>query len=355
MIMAGGSGERFWPFSRRKKPKQLLKLTSPDKTMIEEAIERIAPLIPLKDIFIITSELLQPIIREALPEIPPENIIAEPAKRNTAPCIALAAAVIVEKYAAEGIAPNAISMSVLTADHLILDAIKFHQTVAIALNHAEQTGDLVTIGIKPTRAETGYGYIEVGSQFLDAILPVKSFREKPDAKSAEEFVLSQKFLWNSGMFFWRLDALIDNLCEFLPEVGGKIADLRSVLNSPSEFLEIFAAMPDISIDYGLMERARKVSVVPAAFEWDDVGSWDGLERSFLADSLGNITFGSTASVDSTNCILVGDDSIAVTAIGVENLVIVATPDGVLVCQKDKAQDVKKIVQILREKYGEKFL
>jgi mannose-1-phosphate guanylyltransferase len=368
LIMAGGSGERFWPLSRRTKPKQLLKLVSPDKTMLDEAIERIAPLIAPKDVFIITSEALQPIMRESLTMLPPENIIAEPLKRNTAPCIALSAAYIAERY--PHVPMNEISMAVLTADHFIEDADRFRASVDAALSHAEATGDIVTFGVQPVRPATGYGYIEIAQSEhpsgLQAI-PVESFHEKPSLQTAQEFLRQGRFFWNSGMFFWRLDTIVQGLEHHLPEVGWKINDLRSVLTNktsevsigaPSGTLEVFNAMPDISIDYGLMERAHHVAVVRVDFGWDDVGSWDALERVYKADEAGNINVGGGLLMDSKNCIVmnsVGDETLSVAAIGIENLVIVATNDGILVCPKDRVQDVRKVVTALREQSGEKFV
>lgn len=368
LIMAGGSGERFWPLSRRTRPKQLLKLVSPDKTMLDEAIERISPLIAPKDVFIITSEALQPIMRENLTMLPPENIIAEPMKRNTAPCIALSAAFIAERYPT--LQPSDISMAVLTADHFIEDANRFRVCVDAALNHAEGTGDIVTFGVQPSRPATGYGYIEIAkgkhSSGTQAI-PVESFHEKPSLQTAQEFLRQGRFFWNSGMFFWRLDTIVSGLEHHLPEVGWKIKDLRTALakkthetspGAPSGTLEIFQAMPDISIDYGLMERAHHVAVVRVDFGWDDVGSWDALERVYEPDTAGNINVGGSLLLDSKNCIVmnsVGDDTLSVAAIGIENLVIVATQDGILVCPKDRVQDVRKVVTALREQSGEKFV
>ncbi|MCS6809287.1 MAG: sugar phosphate nucleotidyltransferase [Bacteroidota bacterium] len=371
LIMAGGSGERFWPLSRRTKPKQLLNLISPDKTMLDEAIERIAPLISPDHIFIITNEALQPIMREHLSLLPPANIIAEPLKRNTAPCIALGSAFIAERY--PSLKPHEISIAVLTADHFIESPERFRAAVDAALTHAEKTGDIVTFGIRPTRPATGYGYIEVAASYASAAIhpleaiPVASFHEKPSLETAQEFLRQGRFFWNSGMFFWRLDTIISGLERHLPDVGRKIRDLRAVLThttqhimsaSPPGTYDIFKSMPDISIDYGLMERAHHVAVVCADFGWDDVGSWDALERVYEPDEAGNINVGGSLLLDSKNCIVmnsVGDDVLSVAAIGVENLVIVATKDGILVCPKDRVQDVRRVVSALREQSGEKFV
>lgn len=368
VIMAGGSGERFWPLSRRSQPKQLLRLTSDTQTMIEETIARITPLVAPQDIFIITGEALLDAMRTTLTSIPPDNIVAEPLKRNTAPCIALAAAFIAERYAEEGTQPSDLSMAVLAADHYIPSPEQFRATAEAAFASAEETGRLVTLGITPTRPETGYGYIETaGTGTGTDAEAVLSFREKPSRDKAEEFLRAGNFLWNSGMFFWRVDAVIDGLQQHLPEVGGKITELRDVLHNATHTVpagpppgtgEVFAPMPDISIDYGLMERAANVAVVRAGFAWDDVGSWDALPRVFNADTAGNVSVGDAIVIDSRNCVVVNrcpEQSVVVAVVGMDNTVVVSTPDGILVCPADKAQDVKKVVQTLRQKGGEKFL
>jgi mannose-1-phosphate guanylyltransferase len=393
LIMAGGSGERFWPLSRQQRPKQLLKLTSQDKTMLDEAIERITPLMAAEHIFIVTSELLQASIRESLRDVlPPENVIAEPLKRNTSPCIALGAAFIAERYA--HLEPSNISIAVLTADHFIEKPDIFRASVDAAFGHAERTGELVTFGVRPTRPATGYGYIEVsmpaassahaGSKKKNATSKsqthhtasassslearrVLRFREKPNVETAQEFIEQGNYFWNSGMFFWRADSVITGLQEHLPEVGIRIDDMREALRgtttkahkgAPPRTLAVFEHLPDISIDYGLMERAKNVSCVCVDFGWDDVGSWDALERVYEADSAGNINVGGASLLDCNDCIVLnsaGSDAIAVAAIGVEHLVIVTTPDGILVCPKDRVQDVRKAVAALRERGGGKFV
>jgi mannose-1-phosphate guanylyltransferase len=326
LIMAGGSGERFWPLSRQKRPKQLLRLTSADKTMLDEAIERITAIIAPDNIFIVTSEVLQSAIRDSLQAsgcaVPPENVIAEPLKRNTSPCIALGAAFIVERVAERfaGIGAEDVSIAVLTADHFIEQPEAFRASVDAALSHAEQTGELVTFGVAPTRPATGYGYIEVdfgreskekkeanagvsaaakpasrkaaskttektvqkiiqkmaqkatqsttlelASELAPKARRVRSFREKPNEETAQDFIERGNFFWNSGMFFWRADSVIAGLKEHLPDVGVRIDDLSDVLRgktqtaydgAPPRVVEAFQHMPDISIDFGLMERAK---------------------------------------------------------------------------------------------------
>lgn len=332
-------------------------------------MERIAPLVSYSDMFIITSEALLAPMRAMLSAIPPENIVAEPLKRNTAPCIALASAFLAERYAAEGIQPHDISMAVLAADHYISSKELFCTTAEAAFVCAETTAQLVTLGIPPSRPETGYGYIETEQATAAPLTAEKvvSFREKPSRTKAEEFVASGNFLWNSGMFFWRVDAVTEGLCQHLPDVGNGIAALRSALRehtratpsgAPHGTREAFEHMPDISIDYGLMERADNVAVIRALFPWDDVGSWDALPRVFPADAQGNVVMGSSVVLDSSNCVVVNRCATptAVAVVGMENVVVVATPDGILVCPANKAQDVKKVVQTLqKQEGGEQFL
>lgn len=346
VIMAGGSGERFWPLSRMRKPKQLLALTS-SSMMIEEAIDRISPLIPHERILIITSELLRQPLVDALPQIPAENVIAEPAKRNTAPCLALACSVIRAREAG-----NDALMAVLTADHFIGNADAFRADVSRALTFASTYDALVTIGIPPTRPETGYGYIHVGEPtVVTGVSHVVEFKEKPDMATALDYVRSGRYVWNSGMFFWRTEALRAAMMSVLPDVGNAIDGLTNDLATQNmqHLSEVFHALPDISIDYGVMERSHNVHVVPATFPWDDVGSWDALERMRPLDAAQNVIDGTVTVVDTEGSIVVNAhvSTHTVTTVGLRDTVVVVTPDATMVCPKDRAQDVKRIVTQLR--------
>ncbi len=368
LIMAGGTGERFWPVSRKKWPKQLLKLTHPDKSMLEEAIDRIAPLIPRENIFIVTSEQLVEPIAENCAGVPRENIVAEPDKRNTSGCIALGNAVIGARF--NDTPASDISCAILTADHVIKDEDGFRATVDRALQHAENTGDLVTIGIRPDRPSTGFGYIETAKEAgtVTTAVPVVSFREKPDIGTARKFVASGRYLWNSGMFFWRLDAITHGLQEHLAEVGQNIAPMQKALvqqyseqrtvGLDSAVRDLFLSMPNISIDYGLMERAHNVAVVPSAFDWDDVGSWDALPRTRGVDDDGNVEIGACSLIDTQDSIVVNhtdNDNMMVAVVGMQDVVVVTTKDGILVCPKDRVQEVKRAVSDIRKQSGETFL
>lgn len=370
VIMAGGSGERFWPLSRQRKPKQLLSLVS-EKTMLEEAIERIEGLIPLEDIYIITSKLLLEPIRKSLPRLPKENVIAEPAKRNTAPCLALAAAFISAKYK-NIYKSNDILMSVLTADHLIAPAKDFRKTIEKTLAYVEKNDALAIIGIKPDRPETGYGYIELGKPFDYAskeveIQSIVRFCEKPNYEKALEFFESGKFLWNSGMFFWRLDCFINQLTEHLFPVGSKIPEMAehyedktniALESSLDSISPIFEAFPDISIDYGLMEKAKNLVIAKAIFSWDDLGSWDSLSRVLPNDENNNLSKGNVIAIESANSVLINaarNKEMLIATLGINDLVVVLSDDALLVCPKDKVQEVKKCVAELKSQNKEKWV
>lgn len=355
VIMAGGFGERFWPLSRMKKPKQILKLTSDNLNMMQESISRISEIISYDDIFIITSELILEPIRNSVPEIPAQNIIAEPIKRNTAPCLALAASFIMAKYIDYD--SSEIVMAVLTADHKIEPKAEFQNNIVELLDFVYKNPSLATIGIKPDRPDTGYGYIELGGNVSESVYSVNRFREKPDLETAISFLQSGNFVWNSGMFFWRLDTFTDELIKNSPDIGKLIPELKScfegftnlALSSYKEGTkEIFELMPSISIDYALMEKSGNVVCRKSDFRWDDVGSWDSLDRVRPSDNNKNILTGNVVLVDSTNSTILNESNITVTGVGLENLVVIATDDSIMICPKEKAQDVKKIVNALRD-------
>jgi len=359
VIMAGGSGERFWPLSRRTHPKQLLSLGLSEKSMIEEAIDRVSKLIAIDDIFIITSEVLLAPIREAIPNLPKENVVAEPSKRNTAPCLALSSAYLIDNF---GLDAKEISVAVLTADHIMTPIDKFIDTVESALSYVEKNNAIATIGIKPTRAETGYGYVELGdiasNKYEAEISTVKQFKEKPSIEIAQKYVDAGNFLWNSGMFFYRLDYFNSQLEKYLPEVGCRINDMsiaygksRTQNSGAEEIATIFENFPNISIDFALMEKADKVVCVKALFEWDDIGDLNSLERTKSSDKDGNINLGKVSAVNSKNNILINDTKkdLILSGVNIENLVVVVTDDAVLVCNRDNVQDVKLAVKDISRK------
>lgn len=361
VIMAGGSGERFWPLSRIAQPKQLLCLGPSGRTMLEDAIRRVEGLIPLSRILIVTSAVLKPSIEQTLPWFPAANVIAEPSKRNTAPCLALAAAEILHR---EGSSAQLSLMAVLTADHYIGNEVYFRQNVQQALEYAGREGALVTIGVQPSRPETGYGYIEVDPLAVtenDAVMKVTAFREKPDRDTAMKYVLGGKHLWNSGMFFWRTSVFLEQLKKHLPVVGNAVSEMLHARNEgeamdSATIAEIFNTLPDISVDFGVMERADNVAVVPAGFIWDDVGSWDALFRLREQTQTGSVHDGEVIDLGSSHSVVVNaarDHVVAV--IDVHDIVVVATPNATLVCGKDSVQRVKEVVGKLRETGKMNFL
>ena len=359
VIMAGGAGERFWPLSRCTRPKQLLDLTDSGSCLLAEAVGRIAPLVAPERIFIVTGRHLQDAIRQASLGIASENVIAEPCKRNTAGCLVYAAAAILSRLPSD---PSRISMGVVTADHQISPADRFQETVRVAFEAAEDEDALVTIGIRPTRAETGYGHIEIPAALPETqaegaahpVCEVLSFREKPDIDTARRFLATGRFLWNSGMFFWRLSTFLTEMQHAAPEFAGAARDIQAALRASDQEAAdcVFAGLPDISIDYALMERARSVLVVPGTFAWDDIGAWDALDRTFPHDEHGNIAVGDPILVDSENCIVYnasGAAGTAVAVVGMADTVVVTTEDAVAVVAKDRAQDVKAAVTELRRR------
>jgi mannose-1-phosphate guanylyltransferase len=362
IIMAGGSGERFWPLSRKNTPKQLLKLGDNEKTMLRQAIERIQPVIDITDVYIITGQHLLEPIRNELPDLPQENVIAEPAKRNTAPCLALGAAFIRAKYS--HLETKEISIAVLTADHIITPTDRFVDTVNNALEFVAENQYLTTIGIVPSRTETGYGYIEIDqahSEWTNGIAKeVVSFREKPSFEKAEEYIESGKFLWNSGMFFWRLDTFTEAMKVCLPKVGQHILTMSEKYHKHTEealesyfegVKEIFEAFPNISIDYGLMEKVGNAACVKSQFNWDDCGSWDAMERIMDKDDSGNLNRGKSILLESKDTILINSSEkkdMILTGFGLDNLAVIATDDAVMVCPKDRVQEVKTIVEEMKK-------
>lgn len=342
VIMAGGCGERFWPKSRISRPKQFLSLTSDGETMIQKTVRRLLPLVAPEDIYISTNEKYRILAEEQLPSIPKENILCEPAPRNTAPCIAFAAAVIGRKY------EDAVMM-VLPSDHLIGIEDIYVNTLKKAVSAAEQGSSLITIGITPTYPETGYGYINFGCESGHAY-EVERFVEKPDIRTAEKYLASGKYLWNSGMFIWKLSTIMDNIKKFMPEVYDHAVKIGEAYGA-SEFSEIlereFSAMPSESIDFGIMEKAENILTIPGSFGWDDVGSWRAVERINEVDEQNNYIDGNVSYTDIKNTTICGGKRL-IAAVGVEDIIIVDTDDAVLVCSKNSTQDVKKIIAHLKQ-------
>ena len=349
VIMAGGRGERFWPKSRNSRPKQFLSLTADGETMIQKTVKRLLPVTEMEDIFIVTNASYKELVREQLPEIPEENILLEPAARNTAPCIAFAAAVIGRKY------DDAIMM-ILPSDHLISCEELYISTLKKAAKAAESGKILVTIGITPTYPETGYGYINFGEEKGD-VYAVERFVEKPDLPTAEKYLASGKYLWNSGMFIWKLSSIMANMQELMPDIYEGAMKIGKSFRTP-EYEEVlnreFTGFRSESVDFGIMEKASDICTIPGSFGWDDVGSWLAVERINDTDSSGNYTEGDVMTVDSKRTTVCGGKRL-IAAIGTRDIIIVDTDDVLLVCSKNSTQDVKKAIAQLKEEGREEFI
>ena len=342
VIMAGGRGERFWPKSRNSRPKQFLSLTSDGETMIQKTVKRLRPLVDAEDIYIVTNAAYTDLVAEQLPDVPKENILAEPCARNTAPCIAFAAAVIGKKC------EDAV-MLVLPSDHLIGYEDIYLRTLKKAVKVCEEGQNLVTIGITPTYAETGYGYINFGKESGDAY-EVERFVEKPDLPTAKKYLASGKYLWNSGMFVWKVSSIMANLRKLMPDVyegALRIADSYGTDKYTETLVKEYTAFTSESIDFGIMEKASDIYTIPGSFGWDDVGSWLAVERINETDDNKNYIDGDVISIDSERTTICGGKRL-IAAVGVEDLIIVDTDDAVLVCSKNNTQDVKKVIAQLKE-------
>ncbi|MEQ8821580.1 MAG: mannose-1-phosphate guanylyltransferase [Sumerlaeia bacterium] len=355
VIMAGGSGERFWPLSRNSRPKQLLKLSCPDQTMLEEAVSRALPLFDAKNVFISTSERLREVIARGDRRIATENILAEPARRDTTGAMIWVTAQLMARYGED----QPITMAVLTADQLIGNPDGFRQSVERAMDCAERENALVTIGIPPDRPETGYGYIEAQTREpangrANGPIRVAAYHEKPNRERAEEYLRAGNFYWNSGMFFWSLTKFLEEFQVAQPDMAANIHRIAETLHSGDHARAVaqFESLESISIDYSLMERARDVRMIPATFSWDDIGTWDALSRCRECDERGNVCIGDPVLVDSSNCIVYnepGASERAVALVGVKDLVVVVSGDSVLVTHKDHVQDVKGVVKELKRR------
>ncbi|MCI9140169.1 MAG: mannose-1-phosphate guanylyltransferase [Lachnospiraceae bacterium] len=344
LIMAGGGGTRFWPLSRKKKPKQMLNLDGKD-TMINKTIDRVAKALPGENIFIVTNkDQARDMESIVMDKVEISHILKEPAARNTAACIGYGAMEIVKKYG-DGM------MCIFPADHFIKDEHSFAKTVMEGIEQATREDGLVTIGIKPTFPSTGYGYIRYKKEKEEGLAyRVEQFVEKPERELAKEYVGSGCYLWNSGMFIWKASVILDYFKELLPKVYTCLLKIGEAMGTEREWEvieEIYPSIPKISIDYGIMERADKVFVLEGDFGWSDVGSWEALDTLYEPDENNNIIHGDFICIDTNHCISYSSGKL-IAAIGLEDIVIVETKDAVLVCKKDRTQDVKEVVEALKK-------
>jgi mannose-1-phosphate guanylyltransferase len=342
LILAGGSGTRFWPLSRNATPKQLLQLFD-DETLLEKTINRLDGLVPLDHILILTSALQEPAVRRVASMLPPENILAEPEKRDTAPAVALGIGWIARRD------PDAI-MAVLPSDHLIQDEAKFRETLGAAMEVAVQSGNLVTIGIKPTWPCPGYGYIERGEALpheasRSGIIPhrVIRFKEKPSMEVAREYLAHGNFAWNAGMFIWHLPAVRAELGLHCPELAGFVTGIEQAADLSLSMNEAFGKLRPVSIDYALMEKSARTSNIEASFDWDDVGGWLSVANYLPEDDQGNRGRVAASHFEASDNVIFSTTGQHIALLGVKDLIIVQTDDALLIARKDSADDIKKLV------------
>jgi len=351
VIMAGGSGTRFWPRSRRDRPKQLLNITG-DQILLKKTLDLVKPIIPPARIKIITTASQAEAVRKAAPEIPEVNIIAEPFGKNTAPAIGLSALVIEKEQA------NAV-LVILPADHHIKDKTKFLEQILTGVSKALEGDHIITTGIVPRGPETAYGYIEAGSLIDEkrSIYTVRSFHEKPDGETARRFIDQGNFFWNSGIFIARASRMLEEMAEHLPNNHRWLMHIRSFLGTDkaSEAInEAYRNMEAISVDYGVMERSRRVCMIAGDYGWDDVGSWPSAAQCWPTDENGNAYVGDVVTLDSSQCIVYSPHK-TVALLGVDDLVVVEEDDVLLVSSKQRCQDVKRLVEKLRSEGRDKLL
>ncbi len=348
VILAGGSGTRFWPLSRLESPKQLLRLTG-DETLLELTIKRLKPLIPVERIFIVTNPTHGEFIRLYLMgrgETPLPQFITEPAGRNTAPAIGLAAIRLLE------LAEDPI-MVVLPSDHIVERPPTLRRLIRVAARVAEG-GWIVTFGVNPTRPETGYGYIKTAQKPLEkrggvSVMKVERFVEKPTLKRARRYIRDGAYYWNSGIFVWKARSILEAIKSYLPELYEKLMAIRD----GGSVEKAYDKIEPVSIDTGVLEKARNVALIEAGFGWSDMGSWNSLEHIFSPDDAGNIIRGRVVDIDSRNSFIIAQDRLVAT-IGLEDIIVADTPDATLVCSKERAQDVKKVVDILKSRGYREF-
>ncbi len=346
VIMAGGRGERFWPQSCAATPKHLLTIVG-DKSMLAQTVDRVAGVVPRENILVLTTLAQLEGCRRACPGLPAANVVAEPMGRDTAAATGLAMLLVKQRNPAA-------TFAMLPADHVIHDTTEYAKLLTVAFEAAEAADVLVTLGIKPATPETGFGYIEQAGPWKTVagrpVMAVKRFVEKPDTKTAEGYLASGKYFWNAGMFVWRVPVVEAAFKAHAPELYAGLAKLEAATKSAGGWTkalaEVYPALPKISVDYALMEKSTNVVVVPATFDWDDVGAWPAIAKHFTPDAAGNVLRGLAMVEGGANNIVVSDDGHLTAVVGASDLVVVHTPTATLVCPKDKAQEIKMLLKRL---------
>jgi len=350
VIMAGGQGTRFWPLSRERRPKQFLAITG-TRTMLQETVARLAPLARPEDVYVVCGRQYVELVRKQQPDLGPQQLIVEPVARNTAPCIGLAA-LHLRRTVGDAV------MAVLPADHSIGRVDEFHAVLHHAARLAEQ-GWLVTFGIEPTFPSTGYGYIQRAEQIPEQkerpSFRVARFAEKPAREKAAEFLASGEYYWNSGMFVWTVGTILEQFRQHMPELHEILLEIDADWENAEKREALFSRAPRVSIDFGVMEKAEKVATIPCGLDWNDVGNWRAVEDLLCEDESGIAANTRYVQYGSRDCLVHSASGKLVALVGVEGLVVVETPDVVLICRKDKSEDVKQIVEELRRNGPEEYL
>ncbi len=344
LIMAGGRGERFWPKSRKTCPKQFLSLTS-NQTMLQETVERILPLVDIEDVFIATNQEYKDMVLQQLPLLPESNVLCEPVGKNTAPCIGLGAVHMQKKYG------DAV-MLVLPSDHAIAQKKIFQNTLKNAIKVATEQEALVTLGISPSSPDTGYGYVQYNVEEetnYSNVFHVARFVEKPNLDLAKEYVASGDYLWNSGMFVWRTSVIMDQIKKQMPNNYAHLLVIGEAIGTEMEkqvLCEEFIQMDAVSIDYGVLEQAKEIFILPASFGWDDVGSWLAVSRLRTENDAKNVVNGDVITIDTNHCIVQGHEKL-IAMVGIQNAIVVDTGDALLMCDKSSAGNIRKVLEVLR--------
>ncbi|RKR83139.1 mannose-1-phosphate guanylyltransferase [Mucilaginibacter gracilis] len=354
IIMAGGIGSRFWPISRTSHPKQFIDILGTGKTLIQQTYDRFLKVCPKENIYVVTNEIYTDLVKTQLPDMADGQILTEPVMRNTAPCVAYGC------FKIESLNPDA-AIVIAPSDHLILDEQGFVNTIEKSLATASTHGCLVTLGIKPSRPDTGYGYIQYTDKIIDGDFhKVKTFTEKPTIEIAKTFIQSGDFLWNAGIFIWSAKAILESFKKYLPEINDIFADAKSVYNTTDEKPYIHNAYQqctNISIDYGIMEKADNVYVLPSEFGWSDLGTWASIYQLAEKDYVGNAVIPAEKVImyDSSNCMVnVPADKLVILK-GLHDFIVVESNNTLLICPREDEQNVKKVVADVKQKFGTKYI